>query len=79
MRKFRKALKDELEDVVCDVCGRSCSSDCSAAMGGGSAAEYATLEAAWGYCSRKDEERYLCEMCEDCFDRVRGFIDSIRR
>lgn len=78
MRKYRKVLKDQLEDIVCDVCGRSCLSDCSRAMGGGTAVEYATLEAAWGYCSKKDGDRYSCEICEECFDRVRAFIDSIR-
>lgn len=78
MRKYKKVLKDQLDDVVCDVCGRSCSTDCSAAMGGGSAAEYATLEAAWGYCSRKDGERYTCEMCEECFGKVSAFIDSLK-
>jgi hypothetical protein len=75
MRKFRKVLRDELEDVVCDVCGRSCMSDCS--LGDPSMAEYATLEGIWGYCSRMDGERHRCEMCEDCFRRVWGFIDSL--
>jgi len=76
MRKYRKVLKDEVEDIVCDVCGRSCLTDCS--MGDPAMSEYATLEAVWGYCSKKDGERYTCEMCEDCFGRVSGFIDSLK-
>lgn len=79
MRKYRKALKDELEDIVCDICGGSCLTDCSKAMGGGSsAAEYATLEGIWGYCSGRDGERYTCEMCEACFEKVSGFIASLK-
>lgn len=77
MRNFRKVLKDELEDIVCDICGKSCMNECSLA-GGPAMAEYATLEGIWGYCSRRDEERHLCEMCEDCFERVSVFIDSMR-
>jgi hypothetical protein len=76
MRKFKKVLKNELEDIVCDVCGRSCMTQCS--MGDPAMAEWALLEAMWGYCSRKDGESYKCEMCEDCFDKVRAFIDSTR-
>lgn len=80
MRKHRRVLKEEVSDIVCDVCGRSCLSDCSRAMGGGaSAAEYATLEGIWGYCSGRDGERYICEMCEDCFGKVSSFIDSLKR
>jgi hypothetical protein len=76
MRKYRKVLKDEVEDIVCDICGKSCLTDCS--MGDPAMSEYATLEGIWGYCSAKDGERYTCEMCEDCFGRVSDFIDSMR-
>lgn len=76
MRKFRKRLRSEVSDIVCDVCGRSCLTDCS--MGDPAMAEYATLEAQWGYCSKRDGERYQCEMCEDCFERVSAFVDSLK-
>jgi hypothetical protein len=75
-RKFRKVLKDELEDIICDVCGKSCLTDCS--MDDPAMSEYATLEGIWGYCSKKDGERYLCEMCEGCFEKVSAFIDSLK-
>lgn len=77
MKRYKKVLKDQLDEVVCDVCGRSCMSECS--HGDPHMAEYATLEGAWGYCSRRDGERYRCEMCEGCFERVSAFIDSLRR
>jgi len=76
MRNFRKVLKDQLEDVVCDVCGRSCLTECS--LGDPMMAEYATLEAKWGYCSKMDGEEYLCDMCEECFGKVSAFIDSLK-
>lgn len=76
MRKYKKALKDQLADVVCDVCGKSCMTRCS--MEDPAMAEYAVLEAQWGYCSRNDGERYACDMCEDCFGKVSAFIDSLK-
>jgi hypothetical protein len=77
MRKFRKKLKPELADIICDICGESCLSDCS--MGDPAMAEWALLEALWGYCSGgKDGDKYRCEMCEKCFDKVRAFIDSMK-
>lgn len=77
MRKFKKVLKNELSDILCDICGKSCTNDCSS-ISDPPIMEYATLEAMWGYCSRKDGDSYKCEMCENCFDKVKAFIDSIR-
>ena len=76
MRKYKKAIKKILKDIVCDICGKSCSDPVCAqdvAM-----AEFATLEAMWGYCSKKDGESYKCEMCESCFDKVKIYIDSLK-
>lgn len=76
MRKFRKKLKPELADIICDICGDSCLSKCS--MEDPAMAEWALLEASWGYCSGKDGEQYKCEMCERCFNKVRAFINSMK-
>jgi hypothetical protein len=76
MRKYTKILTDSLADVECDVCGASCMSECS--MDDPAMAEYATLEGIWGYCSRRDGERYTCDMCEACFERVSVFINSLK-
>lgn len=75
MRKYKKVLKDELEDVVCDVCGKSCVSGTLEAFGVG--AEFAVLRADWGYGSRKDGESFMLEMCEDCFDKIVAFVGTI--
>ena len=76
MRKFKKKLKPELSDIICDICGESCLSDCS--MGDPAMAEWALFEASWGYCSSKDGAQYKGEMCEKCFDKVKAFIDSMK-
>ena len=79
MKKYKKVKKDQLFDIVCDICGVGCRNECSEAVEDAGFVEYATLEALWGYCSGKDGEHYVCEMCEDCFDRIKSYIDSIRK
>jgi hypothetical protein len=76
MRKYTKILKEALAGVQCDVCGTNCMSECS--MGDPAMAEYATLEGTWGYCSKRDGERYSCDMCEACFERVSAYIDFLK-
>jgi len=76
LKKYKKVLKDEVDDVICDVCGDSCRKDCSHMLN--DHGEYATLEAIWGYCSRRDGDDYKCDMCENCFEKVLAFIDSLK-
>lgn len=76
MRKYKRVLKEQLEDIVCDICKSSCMSKCS--MQDPTMAEYAVLEAFWGYCSKRDGDQYKCEMCEPCFEKVSNFIESIK-
>lgn len=78
MRKYRKVLRDEVEDIVCDVCGNGCRNECGDLVSDIGMVEYATLEALWGYCSTRDGESYRCEMCEGCFEKVSAFIDSLK-
>lgn len=55
--------------IQCDICGQSCEKgDCGA--------ESARLEAEWGYDSNKDLEYHCCDMCENCYDKVRDFIEN---
>lgn len=80
MRKYKKVRKEQLFDIICDICKKSCRTKCSDMANDASMVEYATLEAIWGYCSAgKDGERYTCEMCESCFDKVKEFIESIKK
>lgn len=78
MKKYKKVRKEQLFDVICDICGKGCRTDCSDISEDASMVEYATLEAVWGYCSKRDGERYTCEMCESCFEKVKAYIDSIK-
>jgi hypothetical protein len=39
--------------------------------------ERAQLRADWGYDSKKDGVRWECDLCEDCADKVKAFIESI--
>ena len=73
MKRYKKIMVDVMSDIVCDICDESCSEPQSGLI------EYAVLEALWGYYSKKDGERYECMMCEDCFDKIVSFIDSIKK
>lgn len=73
MRKYRKILKDELSDVVCDFCGKSCIRHHDDV----GSSEFAVLKARWGYWSRKDESSCDYDICEDCFDRILVFAKTI--
>lgn len=76
MRKYKKVLKEEVDDVICDICNKSCMIDnCSQDI---FMAEFAILEASWGYCSKKDETRNKLEICENCYDKIINFIESIK-
>lgn len=74
----RKKDTDIYEDVICDKCGKSCLD--SEAMN----FEYASIEACWGFCTRKDAEHHTAELCEDCYDaiglkpKVRSHFDDLK-
>lgn len=69
MKTFRKVVKSEVDDIVCDICNKSCKGRCDI--------ECATLAATWGYDSRKDGEIHTCDLCEDCYEKIRQFIESL--
>ena len=51
---------ETVADVTCDACGNS-----TKVKGGG--LEFGILQAAWGYGSKHDGERYEVHLCESCF------------
>lgn len=69
-RKYGKKLVKQTVDIICDICNQSCKDDIGNF-------EYATLEGDWGYSSSKDLEQHSCYMCENCYDKVKSFIESI--
>jgi cobalamin biosynthesis protein CobT len=54
----------------CDICGQTTKPE------GYCDQEYAKLTAIWGYDSKHDGEMHSCTMCEECYQRVREFIEE---
>jgi len=72
--EIRKEVK--VEKVVgfkCDICKKPCNHT----TGEDDAFEYAKLHGNWGYSSSKDQQDHECHMCEDCYDKVKEFIESL--
>lgn len=68
---FIKKPKEKIviDEVICDVCNKTCK--------GTHGNEFATLEAYWGYTSNKDCTHSQCHLCETCFDKVSVFVKSL--
>ena len=73
MKKIKTTIKEieEIEDVLCDICGKSCRDGYDMNY------EFSTLSASWGYGSHKDSERWYGEFCESCSDKIKEFIESL--
>jgi len=73
MRKIKKATREieELEDIICDICGKSCKDDLNMNY------EFSTLSASWGYGSHADTTQWYGEFCESCSGKIKEFIESL--
>ena len=69
MKVKKDVTIEKVDDVICDVCGKRCKGSCDI--------ECATLAATWGYDSKRDGEVHECDMCEDCYEKVCQFIESL--
>lgn len=70
--KLYKEVKRKVEDkVFCDICGQSCTLDQFGS-------EYATLEAQWGYSSKRDGQKFDIQICEKCFEEILEWIKTKR-
>ena len=67
----QKVEVEKVVDIQCDICGKSCT---TVEVCGN--IEFATLSAKWGYDTRKDLKEHECHMCEDCFDKIKDFIEN---
>lgn len=72
MKTFRDKIIQEIDDVNCDVCGKSAN---TMDMG----PSWAELGACWGYGSIHDGYKYDIDICENCFIDVINFIKDKRR
>jgi hypothetical protein len=76
MKILGKREKTVCVGIECDICGSRCTGDSDAGIHG-EVMEYATLEARWGYFSRKDLDQCQAHFCEDCYDRIVEFIETL--
>lgn len=73
MKTYKKKLTKVVDDVYCDICGKS--TTILEQIG----PDYATLEGCWGYGSLNDGLKYDLQFCETCFNEVLSFIKNKRR
>jgi len=73
MKTFKEKKIRTVDDVHCDVCGKSTTNFIDVGP------DYATLESCWGYGSTSDGAKYNIELCETCFFEVLNFIKDNRR
>lgn len=70
MRLYKKQYINAIDNVLCDVC------NASTKLYDQVGADYATIEACWGYGSKLDGSKYDIQLCENCFilliDYLRG-------
>jgi hypothetical protein len=69
MNIFKQKLVDTLDNVLCDVCNKSCKHEMNY--------EVARLSVNWGYESKNDGDAYCIDLCEDCFERTLQHLKSI--
>jgi len=73
MKTFKEQLRRVVDDVSCDICGKSTTNNTNIGP------DYATLESCWGYGSKHDGSKYDIELCENCFFEVLDFIKQKRK
>lgn len=70
MKILGKVEKNDVADIVCDICGVSTKTEFGDF-------EYARFSATWGYGSSKDGEHHELCLCEPCYDQVIAYIESL--
>ena len=72
--KEKETWESELEQVVCNQCGKRLKVEDGILKEGGFSAEYA-----FDYFSEKDGYIYSLDLCEECFDLwIKGFKEPVR-
>jgi hypothetical protein len=72
MRTFKEKTIKVVDTIMCDACGKNCTDDYGNY-------ENATIEATWGYWSRKDNRRFEIDLCEYCFDETLDLLKKKRK
>jgi hypothetical protein len=73
MRTFKEEVRKVLDDINCDVCGKSTTNYKEVGP------DFATLESYWGYGSTNDGSKYEIHICELCFDETIDFLKQKRK
>jgi hypothetical protein len=73
MRTFKEEVRKVLDDVSCDICGKSTTNYPDVGP------DYATLESYWGYGSSNDGSKYEIHICENCFGETLTFLKQKRK
>jgi hypothetical protein len=73
MRTYKEEIRKVLDDVKCDICGKSTTNYPDVGP------DYATLESYWGYGSQKDGSKYEVHLCESCFNDVIDLLKETRK
>lgn len=72
MKTYKKITKSVEDSVYCDICGSNCTLD---QLG----SEYATLEALWGYSSKRDGQKFDIQICQNCFEEILIWMTKKRK
>lgn len=70
-KEFKKVEKDEVSDIICDMCHRSCKRSIAE---GCTTHEYMEVYAKWGYGSNKDMSKWEAHFCEECAEKIDDFV-----
>ena len=57
-----------IKDITCDSCGKSCINKSSGIF------ECMNLKGNWGYGTKKDNEKWTAQVCENCVDTKFNFV-----
>jgi len=77
MIKIKKVMQkvSKTDDVVCDLCGKSCRFVISEKEDIANF-NYATITPKFGYGSKLDGIEYEKQICEDCYTKIFGGVDD---
>ena len=75
MKKYQLEMieSDVLTNVLCDICGKSCRTP----ELGSEVFEHSTLYADWGYCSKRDGDKWEADFCEECSENLKKHIELL--
>ena len=67
MKIYRDTEKKQLEQVICNCCGKSLKLKEQVVLEG-----FCPVRVSWGNFSEKDGETHSFDLCEECYDRITG-------